>query len=329
MGLMRLMSPINRELRTANREPILMNRRHFLTTTLASACSTVFAEQKEPVIDIHQHMNYHLRTDAHLMAHQEAMGVTTTVILPAGTMITRPSTHNGKSNGLAAKCVGTAWAQDFAEAHPGAYLWACNEVTDLDSAPAEIEHWLKKGACMIAEQKFDVECDSPQSQKLYELAGEYGVPILLHIQHQTYNRGYDRLHTMLAKFPKTVFIGHAQTFWGNIDKNHDQKVFYPKGKVTPGGLTDRYLADYPNMFADMSAGSGLVALTRDEEHTTSFFGRHQDKILYGSDCADHLGRGPGCQGAQTLAMIRKLAPNKAVERKILFENSRKLFRLKA
>lgn len=180
---------------------------------------------------------------------------------------------------------------------------------------------------MIAEQKFNVECDSAASQKLYELAADYNVPILLHFQFQTYNLGYERFHTMLTKFPKTNFIGHAQTFWGNIDAAQEQKNLYPKGKITPGGMTDHYLADYPNMFADMSAGSGLNALTRDEEHTTKFFERHQDKVLYGSDCADHLGRGPGCQGAATIAAIRKLAPSKAVERKILFENSQKLFRL--
>ena len=304
------------------------SRRSFIATTLAAACSKLTAQEAvEPVIDIHQHMNYHLRSDEHLLLHQKAMGVTKSIILPGGTYVNQPSTHNGKSNGLAAKCEGSAWARDFAQLHPDAYLWACNEVTDLASAPAELEHWLKQGACMIAEQKFMVECDSAASQKLYELAAAYNVPILLHFQHQTYNLGYDRFHTMLEKHPKTNFIGHAQAFWGNIDKNHDPKVNYPKGKVTPGGLTDRYLADYPNMFADMSAGSGLLALTRDEEHTRAFFDRHQDKVLYGSDCADHLGRGPGCQGAATLAAIRKLASSKAVERKILFENSKKLFRL--
>ncbi len=307
----------------------MTSRRTFLTSSLGALAAHSLAQTTaaEPVIDIHQHMNYHLRADEHLLLHQKAMGVTKTIILPGGTYVNRPSTHEGRSNGLAAKCLGTTWARDFAMARPDSYLWACNEVTDLPSAPAEIEMWLKLGACMIAEQKFKVECDSPESQRLYELAAAYNVPILLHFQHQTYNLGYDRFHTMLAKHPKTNFIGHAQAFWGNIDKNHDPKVNYPEGKVTPGGLTDRYLADYPNMFADMSAGSGLQALTRDEEHTTAFFQRHQDKILYGSDCADHLGRGPGCQGAATLAAIRKLAPSKTVERKILFENSRKLFRL--
>ena len=97
--------------------------------------------------------------------------------------------------------------------------------------------------------------------------------------------------------------------------------------LTPGGLTDRYLADYPNMFADMSAGSGLNALTRDEDHSRGFLDRHQDKILYGSDCDDRVGAGAACQGSQTIAAIRKLAPNKVAERKILYENSKKLFKL--
>lgn len=312
-----------------------VSRRTFLVSSTASLIGTALPGQEttgaaakaEPIIDIHQHTHYHDRGDDEMIAHQRMMGVTTTILLPAGIPVNRPSTHAGKSNGLAARCGTTETCQKIALAHTGEFLWGANEVTDVEDAPAVIEKWLKLGACIIGEQKFNVECDSPHSQRLYELAAAYSVPILLHFQHQTYNLGYDRLYKMLEKYPKTNFIGHAQTFWGNIDKAHNPKDLYPKGKVTPGGLTDRYLADYPNMFADMSAGSGLNALTRDEEHTKAFFDRHQDKILYGSDCADHLGRGPGCQGAQTIAMIRKLAPNKAVEQKILFENSKKLFRL--
>ncbi len=78
--------------------------------------------------------------------------------------------------------------------------------------------------------------------------------------------------------------------------------------MTPGGLTDRYLADYPNLYADMSAGSGLNALTRDEGHTPGFLERHQNKILYGSDCNDAVGEGEKCQGSQTIAAIRRYAP---------------------
>ncbi len=307
------------------------SRRQFLATSAAALTANLIHGQDaavaEPIIDIHQHTNYHLRTDEHLIAHQKMMGITRTILLPSGSVRTMPSTHNGKSNGLAAKTGGNEDVMRIAKANPAAYLFGANEVTDLPGARDEIEKYLKLGACIIAEQKFAVECDSEASQRLYKLAGEYKVPILLHFQHKTYNLGYERFHTMLEKFPKTNFIGHAQAFWGNIDKLHDQTKNYPDGKITPGGITDRYLADYPNMFADMSAGSGLKALTRDEEHTTAFFARHQDKVLYGSDCADHFGRGQGCQGAATIAAIRNLAPSKAVERKILFENAQKLFRL--
>jgi len=306
------------------------SRRQFLMQSAAFAGASAFGAQAsaaEPIIDIHQHTDYHGRANDHMIAHQRAMGVTTTILLPAGTYLDKPSTHHGKSNGLAAKCTGNSVCMEIALAHPKEFFFGANEVTDEPGAVAEIEKYLKLGAVIIGEQKFAVECDSPESQKLYELAAAHNVPILLHFQHLTYNLGYDRFHTMLEKFPKTNFIGHAQTFWANIDKAHDWKNLYPKGAVTPGGLTDRYLSDYPNMFADMSAGSGLNALTRDEEHTRSFFERHQDKILYGSDCADHLGRGPGCQGAATIAAIRRLAPSKAIERKILFDNAKKLLRL--
>ncbi|MEZ6110191.1 MAG: amidohydrolase family protein [Pirellulaceae bacterium] len=285
----------------------------------------------EPIIDIHQHTNYHKRDDEQMLAHQRAMGITRSILLPAGREVSRYSTGDGKWNGLGGVFAGgNESVAVFARQHPDEYLCGANDVTDLPDARTEIAKYLEAGAVIIGEQKFRVECDSPESQLLYQLAAEYQVPILLHFQHGTYNLGFERLHKMLEKYPKTNFIGHAQTWWANIDKNHtDQKVLYPKGPVTPGGLTDRYLADYPNMFADMSAGSGLNALTRDEDHTRGFLDRHQDKILYGSDCADAVGTGSACQGAQTIATIRRLAPNKTAERKILYENAKKLFRLDA
>jgi predicted TIM-barrel fold metal-dependent hydrolase len=133
---------------------------------------------------------------------------------------------------------------------------------------------------------------------------------------------------MLEKYPKVNFLGHAQTWWANIDKNNpDQSVMYPKGPVTRGGTTDRYLSDYPNMYGDLSAGSGLNALTRDEDFTRDFLTRHQDKLVYGSDCSDGEGSGPNCQGAQTIATIRRLSASKTIERKLLYGNAKKLFRL--
>jgi predicted TIM-barrel fold metal-dependent hydrolase len=257
------------------------------------------------------------------------MGVTQTILLPSGSAVSRPSTNDGKYNGLGGVSAGgNESVVEMARKHPGEFYFGANEVTDLPAARDEIEKYLKLGGVIIGEQKFIVECDSRESRILYDLAADYQVPILLHFQHGTYNLGFERFGKILEKHPKTNFIGHAQTMWANIDKNHtDQKVLYPKEKVTAGGWTDRYLADYPNMFADMSAGSGLKALTRDEDHARGFLDRHQNKILYGSDCADALGTGKACQGSQTIAALRKLAPNKTAERKILYENAKQLFRL--
>src|SRR5687768_12136385 len=61
-----------------------------------------------PIIDIHQHTNYHGRTDAQLVAHQRALGITTTILLPAGRPAALPSTDHGRSNGLAAGTGGNA-----------------------------------------------------------------------------------------------------------------------------------------------------------------------------------------------------------------------------
>ena len=319
----------------------LTSRRRFLAASLAGTAASILAVQPrsllraaepapaEPIIDIHQHTNYAGRTDEQLVAHQRKMGVTQTILLPSGSAVKRASTNDGKYNGLGGvQAGGNESALLLSREHPTEFFFGANEVTDLPGAVQEITRYLDLGAKIIGEQKFSIPLDSEESQKLYALAGEAGVPILLHLQHDTYNLGFERLPKMLEKFPKTIFIGHAQTWWANIDKNHtDQKVLYPKGKVTPGGLTDRYLADYPNMFADMSAGSGLNALTRDEDHTPGFLDRHQNKILYGSDCNDAFGEGPKCQGSQTIAAIRRFAPSKEIERKILYGNSKALFKL--
>jgi predicted TIM-barrel fold metal-dependent hydrolase len=308
-----------------------VSRRGFLQSAVAGAVSfsatKIRAEAELPVIDIHQHTHYHGRADKVMIGHQLAMGISKSILLPAGSERVRKSTRGGKSNGLAAKVAGNDEAMRIAKENPGRFYFGANEVTDLADARQVIEKYLKLGAVIIGEQKFDVEADSQPSQELYRLAADYQVPILLHFQHRTYNRGFERFHKMLEKHARTNFIGHAQTWWANIDKAHNPETgLYPKGPVEPGGLTDRYLSDYPNMFADMSAGSGLNSLLRDEAHTIEFLDRQQDKILYGSDCADSIGRGPGCQGARTLAALRRLAKNETILRKILHDNAAKIIR---
>jgi len=290
--------------------------------------STIEVEENEPIIDIHQHIHYSGRRDELLLAHQKAMGVTTTILLPSGRPVSSASTHYGFSNGLEAEAYGNDACYKFAQAHPDGYTFGACEVPDVSGATVEIEKYLKLGAKVIGELKFGIECDSKPMQKIYKLAEAYSVPVLMHWQFKKYNYSFERFHKMLKKYPGVNFIGHAQTWWANVDKNHnDQRILYPKTKVMQGGLTDRLLSDYPNMFGDLSAGSGLNFFLRDEEHTKEFLQRHQDKLIYGSDCSDKTGKGSACQGSQTIAAIRRLSPNKAIERKLLFENAKRIFRL--
>ena len=289
----------------------------------------ISAIKKDPIIDIHQHIHYVERTDEQMLAHQRAVGVTTTILLPSGRPVNSASTHGGVSNGLQVGAGGNAECYLFAQEHQKNFLFGACAVPDLPDAIFEIEKYLKLGAVIIGELKFGVECDSPEMQKIYQLAQAYDVPVLMHWQYKMYNYGFERFYKMLEKYPKVNFIGHAQTWWANIDKNHtDQSVLYPKGPVIPGGITDRYLSDYPNMYGDLSAGSGLNALTRYEDQGRQFLDRHQDKLVYGSDCADPSGlASQGCTGALDIAEIRKLSPSKKIERKLLYENAKKLFRL--
>jgi predicted TIM-barrel fold metal-dependent hydrolase len=216
---------------------------------------------------------------------------------------------------------------EIAKRLPGEYSFFANEVPYLSDAPEELRRVLRAGGLGIGEQKFMVDADSRAVQIVAEIAQEFGVPVLLHFQFGRYNTSYERFPRILEKFPQVNFIGHAQTFWANIDANADQKTLYPTGPVTPGGLTDRYLADYPNFFGDMSAGSGLNAMRRDEEHATAFIARHVDKLMFGSDCNDRVGQGEKCSGAQMLATIRRLASSKETERKLLYENAKRLLKI--
>lgn len=291
-----------------------VSRRAVLATGLGVVAPPVAAQAGE-IIDIHQHTDYTGRPDDVLIAHQRTMGISKTILLPAGRWF-----------GLEAGATGNDRCLEVVKAHPGQYTFFANEVPYIDEFRPTVEKYLKLGAIGIGEQKFFVDCDSKVMDLIAAVAANYDVPVLLHFQHEKYNVNLDRFHKVLERHPKVNFIGHAQTWWGNIDKNHEPPMMYPRTKVTPGGITDRLLADYSNMYGDLSAGSGNNALLRDQDHAREFLRRHQDKLLYGSDCNDHDGRGEKCIGARQIAAIRRLA-DAGVQRKIFSGNARKIMRL--
>src|SRR5262245_23840273 len=146
---------------------MLVKRREFLTTSALTLLGHAFAsaQPSEPIIDIHQHLGYSGRPDEVLIAHQRAIGATQTILLPAGRDTKSPSTHDGVANGLQAQARGYEECYQFARTHEG-FLFGANDVPDLAGATREIEQYLKRGAKVIGEQKFGVECDSPEMQTI-------------------------------------------------------------------------------------------------------------------------------------------------------------------
>lgn len=308
-----------------------IDRRRFLkssavTVAAATIPSAARVEPEEEIIDIHQHVNYHARQNSDMVSHQRAMEVSKTVLLPSGAQLAQDSTHLGKSNGLAARVFGPGAARRVVKDYPGEFVFFANEVPDIPETRATLEYWLDRGGCGIGEQKFGVDCDGKAMRLVYDIARAYEVPVLIHFQHGRYNHGFERFHKILEAYPTVNFFGHAQTWWGNIDARAEQKVLYPKGPVTPGGLTDKYLSDYPNIFGDLSAGSGLNAMTRDLDHAAGFFDRHQDKLCYASDCADTVGQGEECSGARMRDLVKELVSDAEARTKILSGNAKRLIK---
>ncbi|MEZ5356852.1 MAG: hypothetical protein R2762_29795 [Bryobacteraceae bacterium] len=174
---------------------------------------------------------------------------------------------------------------------------------------------------------------------VYDLATELRIPVLMHFQEVPqvpgeagYNTGLARFAAILKAYPKTTFIGHADFFWANISADVPRDVPYPTGRVKPGGITDRLLAEFPNLHGDLSANSARNALNRDPDFAAGFLERHRAKLMFGCDCSCSDGRGTGqrstqplikgkCVARETLTAIRALAPG--AFRQIVWENGSK------
>jgi hypothetical protein len=177
------------------------------------------------VLDLHQHAGYSGRTDDQLVSHQTQIGVTTTVVLPgAGWML----------EVLAGNEACAALGQRYD--HP--FIRFGNADPSAADAIATLTATLAEWAVGIGEQKFPVAVDSPEMRRVYDLARERKVPVLLHFEHEKYNLGIENLPKILDAYPEVSFIGHAQTWWANVSANPNPAEMYPHGPVTPGGLPE-------------------------------------------------------------------------------------------
>ncbi|MCC7263303.1 MAG: amidohydrolase family protein [Candidatus Latescibacteria bacterium] len=156
------------------------------------------------------------------------------------------------------------------------------------------------GVRLACELKVRLSFDDPDALRLYEFCGEQKLPITIHLDYPIdhgkgnyprpnwwYGGSMDALERAVQACPRTVFIGHAPGFWAHISgDDRALREGYPAGPVLPGGRVAQMLRQYPNLYADLSAGSGLNALSRDPAFGRAFLVEFQDKLLFGRDYFD-------------------------------------------
>jgi predicted TIM-barrel fold metal-dependent hydrolase len=192
-----------------------------------------------------------------------------------------------------------------------------------DNAEQMLRDCHARGARGCGEIKLRMNYDDPAAIRLFRLAGSLGMPVTLHLQYPStrrpdwwYGGRIGSLERAVAACPETNFLGHAQSWWAHISGDADPEQFetHPKGPVTPGGEVVRLLETYPNLYADLSAGSGFNALTRDAEFGRSFLVNFADKLLYGVDNYDD----------NLLSLLNRLNLPADVYAKITSGNARRL-----
>jgi predicted TIM-barrel fold metal-dependent hydrolase len=154
-------------------------------------------------------------------------------------------------------------------------------------AASFIDHFVQRHGCMgFGEHVNGLAFDDPLNMAIYAKCDEYGLPLVFEINKTYYchdDVGLPRLEHCLRAFPNVKWCGHGPGFWAAISGDDDGRPGYPSGPVTPGGAIDRLLAEYDNLYLDLSARSGYNALTRDPEFTQGFLERHWQRMLLGTD----------------------------------------------
>ncbi len=122
---------------------------------------------------------------------------------------------------------------------------------------------------------------------------------------------FKHLAKALKSNPNCKFIAHGPNWWKRI----------------AAGDCDRMLESFPNLYADLSAGSGSTALSKDRKQTTAFLIKHRSKLLFGTDCGWWSFK-DGVKPASQFALIKSLDLPDDVKVDIYRGNAMRLFGFK-
>ncbi len=137
-----------------------------------------------------------------------------------------------------------------------------------------------------------------------------------------FHSGFRAYHRkVLEAVPNGIFIGHANGWWASISGDATQDDFgaYPNRKTTPGGAIDALMDRFPNIYGDLSAGSGSNAILRDVDFGREFLVRRANRLMFGTDYLM-----PGQQVPQ-LSMYKEIELPADARERIFYSNAERVF----
>ncbi|MCC6443042.1 MAG: amidohydrolase family protein [Armatimonadetes bacterium] len=256
------------------------------------------------IIDVHNHPDWHGHNLERFLANMDQMGIERTWILsweaPADEY---DPTYNyccppeEGAFGPISFMRGLSYIQRAPDRFVLGYAPDPRRPEAIDKLRAGIEIY---GVRVYGELKLRMMYDNPDALRMYRYCGKMGLPVTVHIDYEFdtgrkyprpnywYGGGIEAFERAVKACPETSFLGHAPGFWAHISGDGQfDKAAYPQGKVMPGGKVVEMLRACPNLYCDLSAGSGCNALKRDPEHAREFLLEFQDRVCYGRDYFDN------------------------------------------
>lgn len=251
-----------------------------------------------------------------LLAYMDDLGVNVAVLLPLPGIVETESL-----------LMSTDEIIKITRKYPGRIVPFCAIDPRVPRAEEKVEKYVKMGCKGFGEYKIMLKINDPLSLRIYKKCSELEIPILIHMDNK-FNPDIHEFIKVLEEIPDTTFIMHGPGWWKHISGEVDESTDYPKGRVVPGGLIKSIFKRYKNVYADISAYSGLNALERDPEHAKRFLEEFSDRILYGTDfpCIARLGNQYG-PNREHLNFLLNLGLSKQVLERILYKNAIKILNL--
>ena len=255
------------------------------------------------IIDIHNHAHHHGYSADRFIENMDQYGIDLTCLLSweAPKDEYNPKTKPSMSP-LSDNPIPFEVCAEYKRAYPDRFLLGFCPDPRRPDAIARLQAATELYDLSICgELKLRMMYDNPDAIRMYRACGELGLPVIMHFDYEIqkpnlypwpnywYGGGIDALERVLKLCPETKFLGHAPGFWSHISNDDQYKtISYPKGPVIRGGRIEELLEKYPNLYCDISAGSGFNALDRDHEYTKGFLIRWQDRILFARDYFDNV-----------------------------------------